>query len=314
MKHTINVSLLLVLIFLAAQFMGLFIVSEYIDIDSTSETGKTVLNEELYVLEPPRVENESLSYIWIFAIIIFGTLLVLLLIRFRQRTMWKYWFLMSVVVSLTMAFVPIVTRMLNVFPQETLSAAPTIAFIVAILLGSWKVFRPNPFVHNFTEIFLYGGIAALLVPVINLASGIVLLLLISAYDMFAVWQSTHMVKMANFQTDSKLFAGLSIPYSKTAHKRVKHPKGLPAPPRPPKGMDAKVRTAILGGGDIAFPLLFSSAVMKHTGGFGAPFLVTIFAAGALFLLLYYSEKNKFYPAMPFISAGCFVGYFLSLLL
>jgi len=28
----------------------------------------------------------------------------------------------------------------------------------------------------------------------------------------------------------------------------------------------------------------------------------------LFILLTKGEKNKFYPAMPFISAGCFVGY------
>ena len=35
---------------------------------------------------------------------------------------------------------------------------------------------------------------------------------------------------------------------------------------------------------------------------------------ALALLFFFAEKGKFYPAMPIISAGCFVGYILTLLI
>ncbi len=36
-------------------------------------------------------------------------------------------------------------------------------------------------------------------------------------------------------------------------------------------------------------------------------LISIFAAIALLLLFVKATKDKFYPAMPFISAGCFAG-------
>jgi hypothetical protein len=37
-------------------------------------------------------------------------------------------------------------------------------------------------------------------------------------------------------------------------------------------------------------------------------IVSLFAGITLLILLIKGEKNKFYPAMPFISAGCFIGY------
>ena len=76
----------------------------------------------------------------------------------------------------------------------------------------------------------------------------------------------------------------------------------------------KVRSAVLGGGDVAFPLLFSGVVMKTTGSYVFPLIITLTTAIALGLLLTYSEKGKFYPAMPFISAGCFVGYLVCMLI
>ena len=78
---------------------------------------------------------------------------------------------------------------------------PTV--IIALILTYFKVFRTNIWVHNFTEIFIYGGLAALIVPIINVFSAFALLIAISLYDMFAVWQSKHMVSMAKFQTKSK---------------------------------------------------------------------------------------------------------------
>src|SRR3989344_1951223 len=68
----------------------------------------------------------------------------------------------------------------------------------------------------------------------------------------------------------------------------------------------KVRTAILGGGDIGFPLLFAGVIMKEIGLWQS-LLIPFFALGGLAFLLWYGDEKKFYPAMPFISAGCFVG-------
>ena len=72
---------------------------------------------------------------------------------------------------------------------------------------------------------------------------------------------------------------------------------------------------------MAFPLIFSGTVMESLiikgFGLGASFwianIVTITTATALFLLLYFAKKDRFYPAMPFVTAGCVAGYLIVLL-
>ncbi|MBT5924176.1 hypothetical protein HOH30_00450 [Candidatus Woesearchaeota archaeon] len=39
----------------------------------------------------------------------------------------------------------------------------------------------------------------------------------------------------------------------------------------------------------------------------AKFFIPIFAAIGLAVLLYIGKPKKFYPAMPFIGVGCFIG-------
>ena len=138
----------------------------------------------------------------------------------------------------------------------------------------------------------------------NFWSAAILLLAISIYDMYAVWHSKHMVTMAEFQTKTQTFAGVFIPYNVKSEKK------------PIKGaikikLDHKTelvpKNAVLGGGDIAFPLLFSAVVMKSTG-FLIATIIPVFATIALGCLLYFAKKDRFYPAMPFISLGCAVGY------
>ena len=90
-----------------------------------------------------------------------------------------------------------------------------------------------------------------------------------------------------------IFAALLIPY-KLPSKRKKGVK------------TKKVRTALLGGGDIGFPLIFAGVVFKELGLWQA-MIIPIFAMLGLALLLFFSKDKKFYPAMPFIGAGCFVG-------
>jgi len=300
MKHTVPVTAFLVVIFICAQIVGLMIINEYIDIKESSETGKTVVNQEAYDrtgISPPPVRNESLSWIYIIGAVIVGTVLVLLIVKFKTRRLWKLWFFMSVFITLYVAFAPFIAKVLN----DNLSRNVTL--VVAVGLALYKIFRPNILVHNLTEIFIYGGLAALIVPIINMTSAFALLIAISIYDMYAVWKSKHMVTMAKFQAESKIFAGLMLQYKPGGKIQFESKPG-----KAKSGAKGEAKSAILGGGDIAFPLLFSGVVLKTTASFINPLIITLFAAGALFGLLVYGKSNRFYPAMPFISAGCFLGF------
>jgi len=135
------------------------------------------------------------------------------------------------------------------------------------------------------------------------------LVIISLYDMYAVWKSKHMIKMAQFQANSKVFAGMMIPYRRISSKEtgkinVKKVKG-------------QIKTAVLGGGDIGIPLLFAGLAMQGLMlknswliGFSKSLIIPLFAAAALSGLLFASKKDRFYPAMPFLSIGCVIGYFV----
>jgi len=296
MKHTLKITIILVLVFLIAQIVGLAVVNKYIDHKATEETGKVTFSKLPFNMERPPIEEKT-SFIFILSAILIGTLIVLLLVRFRKKNLWKLWFLFAVIVCLAIAFSAFV--------------AQQIALLLAIVLALYKVFKPNIWIHNLTEVFIYGGLAAIFVPIMNLFAVFALLILISIYDMIAVWKSKHMIKLAKFQTASKVFAGLFIPYGGKMN--------APAPSK--HTTKVKVKNAILGGGDIGFPLLFAGVVMKDlmlvnsvAAGFLKTLIIPLVVSVALLILFIKGEKNKFYPAMPFLTIGCFVGYLVVLLL
>lgn len=319
MKHSLKITLLLLFIFVLAQLNGLFVLDYYINIKESALIGKTVVNEVAYQqsnIIAPEVENESTSYWYIIIALLLGTGLVLLLIKFRQRKLWKLWFFFSVLIALILSLNTWMFRFLNgLFPASSLYIATV---LLCLVLTTLKVFRPGIFVHNFTEIFIYGGLAALLVPILNITSMSIVLLLVAVYDMYAVWKSKHMIAMAEFQTEQKVFAGLSIPYQPSAPLKISEYKDKEQKKEKTKEHALKekteIRTAILGGGDIAFPLLFAGVVMKTTGSYLAPALIIATTTLALALLFFYGEKGKFYPAIPFIAVGCFLGYGLTFLM
>lgn len=324
MKHTVPVTLLLLIIFVLAQVNGLFVVDYYINIKESAAAGRTVVDEQAYEqsnITAPVVKNESSSFVYIIIALLLGTGLVLLIVKFRQRRIWKAWFFLSVVVTLVIS---LNTWMFRFFGSFGISALVLYGSTVALccFFAYLKVFKQNVFVHNFTEIFIYGGLGALLVPILNMTSVVIALLFVAAYDMYAVWKSKHMIAMAQFQTDEKVFAGLCIPYQKKEEKLLSPSKKIHtvqgmkkiATETLAKKTTTKIQTAILGGGDVAFPLLFAGVVMKTTGTYLAPAIVVATTTISLALLFYFGEKGKFYPAIPFVTAGCFVGYWLFLLM
>ena len=114
-----------------------------------------------------------------------------------------------------------------------------------------------------------------------------------------------MIKLAKMQSKAKTFAGLQINYfkNKIITKR--------------KGKKIKVNSAILGGGDIVFPLLFTGTVFKSLiltntiiKSVVLCLIITLFSSLSLLWLLVKSEKKKFYPAMPYITIGCLLGYLI----
>lgn len=287
MKSNLRVIAALLSLFIISQLLGIVILNRNIDINESQKAGEMVF-KKIYIagveLEKPKI-NPTWSFVYIILAVLIGTLLIFGIIKLRLLVLWKLWFFIAAMLCITISLTAFL-------PSE-------IALLLGIGLGLYKILKPNIIIHNLTEPLIYSGIAVIFVPLINMVSMFILLVLISAYDAYAVWKSKHMIKLAKLQTKTKLFSGMLIPY-KLKRKATTSAKL------------ATVKTAILGGGDVAFPLLFTGVTFKSYGFWSL--LIIPFTALALFLLFYKGKKDKFYPAMPFLSAGCIGGFLLILLI
>ena len=129
--------------------------------------------------------------------------------KYKWKTVIRIWFLIVTILALGIS--------LNAFLKYTpLTSIAIIAIAIAIPLAALKIFRPNVYSHNLTELLIYPGIAAVFVPILlrptattflgKIWPTLALLILISIYDAWAVWKSGLMQKMANFQMNElKIF-------------------------------------------------------------------------------------------------------------
>lgn len=297
MKHSWKITLILIVMFFLAQLIGIFVISNYSPQVKQVTINATTFNVTSYNLpyglEPPE-QDANTNVIYIIISFALAITLMLLLMKYKIEIFLKLWFAAVIVLALSTTFFSFL---------RPLQSASLIAMLLAIPLAYFKIIRRNIIVHNITEVLIYPGIAAIFVPLLNIRTTIFLLFLISIYDIYAVWHAKFMQKMAKYQI-SKLgiFSGFFIPYiSKSEIAKLKNKKKV------------KTTVAILGGGDIVFPMIFSGVLLFAKGI--APALFVVFGATlSLFVLFIFSEKGKFYPAMPFISAGCLLGFLVGILI
>ncbi|MCK4553242.1 hypothetical protein KAT80_03490, partial [Candidatus Pacearchaeota archaeon] len=251
----------------------------------------------------------------IFAFIIAISLLFLFT-KFKIEFILKAWFFFVVCIALFLTFYSfekIIPFTINY------NWALIIPVILALPLAFIKIYKKEFLVHNFTELLIYPGIATIFVPILNIYTIIILLIIISIYDMWAVWHSGIMQKMAKYQINKlNIFSGFFIPYAdKKTKQKIKllkeKYKNKKISEKYLKAKNIRVNVAILGGGDVIFPII-AAGVMLTTLGLTSALFVVAGATLGLTSLFMFSEKKKFYPAMPFITAGIFLGMVLSYLI
>ncbi len=289
--------------FFITQLIGLFITHAY-------SSGISLP----YGMEPPpemkqETSTSLVSILFAFAVAIS---LFFLLIKIRAETFIRIWFFVVTILAIALS-INILGSKLNIIYSSF------IALILAIPLAYIKIFRRDVIIHNLTELLIYPGIAAVFVPIVNITGIIILLLLISIYDIWAVWHSGFMQKMAQFQINNlRFFTGFYIPYAgKKEKEKIKFIKekyqGKSEKFIAGKFKKAKIKVnlAILGGGDIIFPIITAGIFYKVYNAFLPAFIITLSATIAISALFILARKGKFYPAMPFLSIGMYLGMIIN---
>jgi presenilin-like A22 family membrane protease len=231
-------------------------------------------NFEFYGVES--FENEEVMSDALYSLplaVITLSIAFIIIYKMKFKKLLLYWY--------GFAFVSCVTISLSAFINEYY------ALIIAICLVLLKLTSKDNYFHNMCELLVYGGIAVIILPLLSTFSAIMLLIIISVYDYIAVRMSKHMITLAKTQHNLNIFSGLKI--------------------------STKDSTAMLGGGDIAFPLILAGVILRDYSLIGAILVIYGSLIGLISLILI-GRENKFYPAMPFISAGCFLGLFFNFFL
>ena len=299
MKHNIKITTILILMFLVTQLIGLFVISTYT---------QTKLP---YGMEPPEEVKEKPRGLEIIVAFAIAITLFFLLIKLNAETFIRLWYFVVTVIALSLTLNAVI------FKFDIFNYGNFLAVIIALPLAYIKIFKRNIIVHNLTELLIYPGIAAVFTTLLNVPWIIILLLVISIYDIWAVWHSQFMQKMAEFQINKlRFFTGFFVPYANKKQRmkikllREKYVNKPDLLEKQFKKAKIKVNLAILGGGDVIFPII-AAGVFYKVFGIGSSLIITVFSTLALLGLFIMARKGKFYPAMPFITAGIYLGMIVS---
>ena len=325
MKHNIKITIILIAMFFITQLIGLAVVYMYNPVVQQVVVNGTIQNVTInplpYGMEPPQIDKQA-SFFSIVIAFTMAILFIFLLTKLKAAMFIRIWFFVVVVIVLGITFNAPLSKFIHysIYSDTTgiqIKISSLISLVLALPLAIYKIFKRNLIVHNLTELLIYPGIAVVFIPLLSIWTVILLLLLISVYDMWAVWHSGFMQKMAKFQMNElKLFAGFFIPYlSKKQRELVKQAKAdMKMKKKKSKKMKPmKVNLAILGGGDVVFPIITSGIIFRAWGLLPA-LIVIVCATLALSGLFILAKKGKFYPAMPFITAGLLIGIGLAYLI
>ena len=323
MKHKTSVTIAIIIVFFIAQIAGLITASHNSKVVQTEE-GLTVEVKDTAVGQRPQISQQTLVISIIIGILI-GTGVILLISKFKKPMVWKAWYGFAVFYSSLIAL----GSYINAF----------LASIFALFLTIMKFSSTNPFILNSIEILVYVGISIIFAPLLSPFWAMILLLIISAYDYVAVFKSKHMVKLAEFQKKSGVFSGVKIDYKiKTVHHSAETKEGQKETESHPsyalanrnagkletqakqnkrraQEENKNRRTALLGGGDIAFPMIYNISIFYFVLSISASKQKALLAGSwvavaetiALFLLFLTAKKDKYYPAMPPLTIGAILG-------
>jgi len=204
--------------FIVTQFIGIYVVNHYSSVKVINGQIQNVSSPNLPFgmtnPEEAKIKCEINSFYdffsctqYLYSIIIafiIAIALLFFLMKFNAEFILRLWFFVVVAIALGISFNSIIPSKF-IYPS-------LLALVIALPLSFIKIYKRGFLVHNFTELLIYPGIAAVFVPILNVYTIIILLLIISAYDMWAVWHSGIMQKMAKYQIDKlNLFSGFFIP-------------------------------------------------------------------------------------------------------
>lgn len=264
------------IIFLVAQFMGLYVASRIYKITEVREM----------------IEEQPVSIVRFLIIFFIGTAVLFILAKtIKQKGIFGLMFYLMIFFGSLIffdSFLPIYLTLL-----------------LAIALPLLRYFLPNVLTQNIAIVIAIIGASVYLGLGLSTVQVIVLLVVLSIYDFIAVHKTGHMVSMfKNLASGGALFS-LVIPAKfKNLGAKIKI-----------KEIKSSGDFMFLGTGDIAFPLIFAVSLLKENI-YSSIFIILGAFLGVNSIYFYFlkTKKRKAVAALPPIALGSILGYLLSLII
>ena len=240
----------------------------------------------------PYTPVQSLDFTWVDAAILIGVFFTVsfVLARFIRaaRLLFKFFFFLIIYSGAQIAAATMLP-----FPGDALVGVGVVALLIA-----WR----SVLTHNLAIIVGIAGVSALLGLSITPTYALFLLVILSVYDIIAVYRTRHMVQLARGMIESGAIFGFVIParwrgfFSSRQHARI--------------GQDFM----ILGSGDIGLPIIFACSIV--TTSLPSAVMVAGFSLVGLFIthMLFVNQgARKPMAALPPIATASIIGYLTSFL-
>jgi len=185
------------------------------------------------------------------------------------------------------------------------------AVAIALAAGGAWLFFTRIWLHNLVMIIAVASVAAVFGRLISPWTAMILLGALALYDFFAV-RFGYMLWMANKMSQTVALPAFILPrHVAELRSLVVHMDLTKVAETDPEDR----AYSVLGGGDIAFPLLLTASVY-FASGLGSSLIIAAFGLGGLvtaYLIQSYILKGKPMPALPPIAVLSLIGILIVML-
>lgn len=277
--------------------LGLFLWSSLLFIASQTIALYVAFKEKRFVeanqITPPQISLELPVLYFFGAVVFFGVILFLLPIdklRIVFRVMFTFMFAWGIFIVLGLS-IPIL-----------------IASLVSLAGGLMWYLRPKVWLHNLLMMVALASVGALFGLLLSPWTTVSLMLVISVYDILSV-RFGYMLWMVKKLSESETLPAFIIPRRISIWNLNLTGAGLK---RLLEDESAEREFLILGGGDIAFPLLLVVSVF-FIYGFTSSIIVAAFSLLGListFMIHLFFLKGKPMPALPPVTLVSLIGFLI----
>lgn len=250
-------------------------------------------NNYIFFTEKKVIEPESYSWDSLIVLMAFFVIFMLIINKFKRLNgiMLRFFLLLVVFSGSQIVFGSVVSS-----PWD---------LVLGLMMAAAFSLIHNVLVHDLSIMLGIAGVSSLLGLTISPESAILLLVILSFYDIIAVYWTKHMVAMAKGMIESGAIFGFVVPFElkdvfyhkKSAHEQIGE------------------KFMILGSGDIGLPIIMVSSVavssLTHALLIGLFSLIGLFVTHLLFVN---QGARKPMAALPPIATATIIGYLLVVVL